>query len=44
MSFDINIDFDEEWLDSPKEEPIFTFPKLKDKLQSMGVVIGEAGA
>lgn len=45
MSFDIDIDFDEEWLENPiDEEPIFCFPKLKDKLTSMGVKIGEAGA
>lgn len=48
MSFDINIDFEEEWLDGnssdPYEEPILAFPKLKDKLQSMGIQIGQAGA
>lgn len=48
MSFDINIDFDEERLESqsyePEEEPIFTFPRLKSRLQSMGIHIGQAGA
>lgn len=45
MSFDIDIDFDEEWLNPPVDEyPIFSFPKLKEKLTSMGIQIGQAGA
>ncbi|MDE6770800.1 MAG: hypothetical protein K2J78_13845, partial [Muribaculaceae bacterium] len=45
MSFDIDIDYDNEWgEESTKEEPIFYFPKLKDRLTSMGIRIGEAGA
>lgn len=44
MSFDIDIDFDNEWLKNPTEEaPIFCFPKLKDKLTSMGINIGKVG-
>lgn len=45
MSFDIDIDFDEEWLNPPVDEsPIFSFPKLKERLTSMGIQIGQAGA
>lgn len=48
MSFDINTDFDDEWLvdtnDEQIDEPIFSFPKLKHKLKSMGIEIGQADA
>ena len=35
----------EEWLNPPVDEsPIFSFPKLKERLTSMGIQIGKAGA
>lgn len=37
-----DFDWDNEFAD--EETPIFSFPKLKDKLTSMGIQIGQAGA
>lgn len=40
----LDIDSEDKWHDNLNDEPIFSFPKLKDRLQSMGILIGEAGA
>ena len=42
MSSDFNIDTKEDRLNDT--EPIYVFPKLKEKLSLMGVNIGIAGA
>lgn len=43
MNLNLNLELDENRLSpQPSEEPIFSFPKLKDKLSAMGIVIGHA--
>lgn len=42
MNLDMNI-YNEDWHNECNDEPIFSFPKLKNRLHSMGIVIGEAG-
>ena len=46
MSSDLELDWagDAALNESQQDEPIFSFPKLKEKLSAMGVEIGEAGA
>lgn len=44
MSFDFGFDFDESDILDNEVQPIFSFPKLKEKLTSMGINIGTAGA
>ena len=42
MSFDFDIDAEEEWFDD--SAPIYDFPNLKKRLTDMGIQIGLAGA
>ena len=42
MSFDFDIDAEEEWFDD--SDPICDFPNLKKRLTDMGIQIGQAGA
>lgn len=46
MSSDLELDRAGDWFSSQEDhdEPIFSFPKLKEKLSDMGIEIGEAGA
>lgn len=44
MSFDFGFDFDESDALDNEVQPIFSFPKLKEKLSSMGINIGSTGA